>query len=154
MTSLEAYIVFHRVVFPRPYGTIDVGGPCNCSKSPVYCSQYGNNIMRSAVYGSEHQSGGLALRVVGVEDLLAFCHRHTDVDQQVKAWIAEAKEARWSRPADIKGRYPSASLLAGDRVVFNLKGNRYRLVVRVNYKIGIVKVQKVGTHADYDKWNL
>lgn len=89
-----------------------------------------------------------------MEALDAFCRRHADVDQQMKAWVAEVKEARWCKPADIKGRYPSASFLEGDRIVFNLKGNKYRLLVRVSYKSGIVRVQKMGTHAEYDKWNL
>lgn len=94
------------------------------------------------------------MRVIGVEALHAFCRRHADVGQQVKAWVAEARQAQWRKPADIKARYPSASLLEGDRVVFNLKGNRYRLLVRVRYEGQIVRVQKIGTHAEYDKWNL
>lgn len=89
-----------------------------------------------------------------MEVLDAFCRRHTDVDQQVKAWVAEVKEAVWLKPADVKGRYPSASLLGGDRMVFNLKGNKYRLLVKVSYKSGIVRVQRIGTHAEYDKWKL
>ncbi len=89
-----------------------------------------------------------------MEVLDSFCRRHTDVDQQVKAWVAEAREARWLKPADVKGRYPSASFLGGDRVVFNLKGNKYRLLVKVSYKSGIVRVQMIGTHAEYDKWKL
>lgn len=94
------------------------------------------------------------MRVIGVEALHAFCRRHADVDQQVKAWAAEARQARWRKPAEVKERYPSASLLEDDRVVFNLKGNKYRLLVRMGYKSGIVRVQKIGTHAEYDKWNL
>lgn len=94
------------------------------------------------------------MRVIGVEALDAFCRRHADVDQQTKAWVAEVKEARWCKPADIKRRYPSASFLEGDRIVFNLKGNKYRLLVKVSYKSGIVRVQKMGTHAEYDKWKL
>lgn len=89
-----------------------------------------------------------------MEVLDSFCRRHTDVDQQVKAWVAEAREARWLKPVDVKGRYPSASFLGGDRVVFNLKGNKYRLLVKVSYKSGIVRVQMIGTHAEYDKWKL
>ena len=89
-----------------------------------------------------------------MEVLDTFCRRHTDVDQQVKAWVAEVREARWLKPADIKERYPSASLLEGDRVVFNLKGNKYRLLVKVSYKSGVVRVQKIGTHEENDKWKL
>lgn len=89
-----------------------------------------------------------------MEVLDTFRRRHADVDQQVKAWVAEVRQARWRKPADIKERFPSASFLEGDRVVFNLKGNRYRLLVRVGYQSQIVRVQKIGTHAEYDKWNL
>ncbi len=89
-----------------------------------------------------------------MEALHAFSCRHADVDQQVKAWVAEARQARWRKPVDIKQRYPHASFLEGDRVVFNLKGNQYRLLVRVGYESQIVRVQKIGTHAEYDKWNL
>ena len=94
------------------------------------------------------------MRVIGVEALDAFCRRHVDVDQQVRAWVAEAKQARWRKPMDIKGRYPYARFLKGDRVVFNLKGNKYRLLVRVGYESQIVRVQEIGTHAEYDTWNL
>lgn len=89
-----------------------------------------------------------------MEALHAFCRQHADVDQQVKVWVAEARQAQWRKPTDIKERYPSASLLGGDRVVFNLKGNKYRLLAKLGYKTGIVRVQKIGTHAEYDKWNL
>lgn len=94
------------------------------------------------------------MRVIGAEALQDFCRRHADVDQSVKAWVAEARDARWREPMDIKGRYPNASFLKGDRVVFNLKGNKYRLLVRVRYEGQIVRVEKIGTHAEYDKWNL
>lgn len=94
------------------------------------------------------------MRVIGVEALRAFYRRHADAEQQVKAWVAEAKEARWDKPMDIKERYPSASLLENDRVVFNLKGNKYRLLVRVSYKSQLVRVERIGTHAEYDRWKL
>ena len=94
------------------------------------------------------------MRVIGVEVLDAFCCRHADVDQQVRAWVAEAKQAQWRKPMDIKGRYPCASFLKGGRVVFNLKGNKYRLLARVGYKSQIVRVLEIGTHAEYDTWNL
>ena len=94
------------------------------------------------------------MRVIGLEVLDAFCRRHVDVDQQVRAWVAEAKQAQWRKPIDVTGHYPYASFLKGDRVVFNLKGNKYRLLVRVGYESQIVRVQKIGTHAEYDAWNL
>jgi mRNA interferase HigB len=94
------------------------------------------------------------LRVIGRGCLDAFCHRHADVREQIKAWLAEVEEARWCKPTDIKERYPSASLLENNRVVFNLKGNKYRLIAKVSYKNQVVRVMKVGTHAEYDRWKL
>ena len=86
--------------------------------------------------------------------MYSFYRQYADVKEKVKAWISEVKEAKLYKPMDIKERYVSASFLEGDRVVFNLKGNRYRLVVRVSYKNQVVRVMKAGTHAEYDKWKL
>lgn len=94
------------------------------------------------------------MKVIGVKVLHDFRRQHADVDQQVRAWLAEVKQAEWYKPIDIKERYPAASILDSKRVVFNLKGNDYRLLVEVNYKNQMVRVQKIGTHAEYDKWNL
>lgn len=69
----------------------------------------------------------------------------------MKAWYQEAEDAKWKSPKDIKRDYPSASILAGNRIVFNIKGNHYRLIVRVNYDYGMVWIRFVGTHAAYDK---
>ena len=66
----------------------------------------------------------------------------------------EAAEAVWAGPQDIKDRFPSASLLSENRVVFNIGGNNYRLLVRVAYNTGVVVILAVGTHAEYDKWDL
>jgi len=84
----------------------------------------------------------------------AFTQAHADVKGQVEAWLAEVRDSSWATPHELKARYPRASMLSGNRVVFNLKGNRYRLLVRVNYKNGIVVVERIGTHAEYDDWNL
>ncbi len=74
-----------------------------------------------------------------------------DSEAPLRAWFKEAKEAGWKGPSEIKERYASASFLANDRVVFNIKGNDYRLVVAVRYDFGIVYIRFVGTHAEYDK---
>ncbi len=66
------------------------------------------------------------------------------------AWCDEVKKARWRQPADIKAQYSSASILKNRRVVFNLKGNDYRLIVAVAYNTGFVYVKFIGTHAEYD----
>lgn len=67
------------------------------------------------------------------------------------AWFDEVKKARWSSSADIKRSYATASIIAADRVVFNVKGNDYRLVVAVDFEKSIVWIKWIGTHRDYDK---
>lgn len=73
-----------------------------------------------------------------------------DAEGPLKAWFAEAKNAVWKTPADIKARYRTASFVGDDRVVFNIGGNKHRLVVHVKYRSGIVLVKFVGSHAEYD----
>ncbi|MFN6944500.1 MAG: type II toxin-antitoxin system HigB family toxin [Cytophagaceae bacterium] len=69
----------------------------------------------------------------------------------MKSWYHEAESANWKSPNDIKMDYPSASILADNRMVFNIKGNKYRLIVRINYDYGVTWIRFVGTHAEYDK---
>lgn len=94
------------------------------------------------------------MKVVGAKVLTDFADRHADVRSQIKAWFSEVEDADWKNPQDIKNRYPNASLLPGNRVVFNLKGNKYRLLVRIQFDLQIVRVVKLGTHAEYLKWQL
>ena len=74
-----------------------------------------------------------------------------DAEQPLKAWFAEANAAAWKSPTDIKSRYRSASFIADNRVVFNIGGNKHRLVVHVNYKLGIVLIKFIGSHAEYNE---
>lgn len=67
------------------------------------------------------------------------------------AWFDEVRRARWSNSADIKRRYATASIVSAERIVFNIKGNDYRLVVAVDFEKGIVWIKWIGTHADYDQ---
>jgi len=90
------------------------------------------------------------MRVIAVSTLRAFWKRHPDAEQPLKAWFEEATNASWNQPSDIKERYRSASILKNRRVVFNIKGNDYRLVVAVAYKLQVVYVKFVGTHKEYD----
>jgi mRNA interferase HigB len=90
------------------------------------------------------------MRVIAVSALRAFWERHPDAEQPLKAWHEEATNATWAQPADIKARYRSASVLKNRRVVFNVKGNDYRLIVAIAYKLQIVYVKFVGTHQEYD----
>jgi len=93
------------------------------------------------------------MRVIAKSTLEAFWARHADAEQPLKAWHAEVAKAAWRGPSDIRRRYASASFLPDNRVVFNIKGNEYRLVVHVKYDFGIVFVKFVGTHAEYDRIN-
>ncbi len=91
------------------------------------------------------------MRVIAKKTLRDFWIKHPDCVQQLKAWYQEAEEAKWKDPKDIKKEYPSASILEDNRVVFNIKGNHYRLIVRINYSYGMVWIRFIGTHAQYDK---
>jgi len=90
------------------------------------------------------------VRVVAVATLRAFWLQQPDVEQPLKAWFEEASKASWTQPSDIKVQYRSASILKNRRVVFNIKGNEYRLVVAIAYHLQIVYVKFIGTHKQYD----
>lgn len=70
---------------------------------------------------------------------------------QNRAWLAIASHARWNNPEDVRASHPRASILKAGRVVFDVKGNDYRLVAAVNYAAGVLVIRFFGTHADYDK---
>ncbi len=91
------------------------------------------------------------MRIISRKALKTFWMRHADAQQALQAWYADVKRANWRGPADVKRIYKNASILPNNRVVFNIKGNRYRLVVAVNYPAPIVYIRFVGTHAEYDK---
>lgn len=91
------------------------------------------------------------MQLVGLLKLDAFKRTHADSRGPLDAWQSEVKAANWSGPQEIKDRYPNASFLADNRVIFNIKGNTYRLVVKARYQNGIVLIEWIGTHAEYDK---
>lgn len=91
------------------------------------------------------------MRVIARKTLRDFYEQHADSKTALAAWFHEAVVADWLGPQEIKTRYPSADILPGNRVVFNIKGNSYRLVVKIHYNTSIVFIRFVGTHADYDK---
>jgi len=90
------------------------------------------------------------MRVIALKHIRDFCVRHPLAAQALKAWLQEARIASWKTPQEIKQRYSSASFLGRNRVVFNIKGNEYRLVVAVAYQLEAVYVKFIGTHAQYD----
>ncbi|MDA8121558.1 MAG: type II toxin-antitoxin system HigB family toxin [Deltaproteobacteria bacterium] len=93
------------------------------------------------------------MHVIARKTLKDFWERHSDAEQPLRAWFTETTSSIWHGPADIKSRYPTASFLNDNRVVFNIKGNSYRLVVHVRYDLGRVYIRFVGTHAEYDRIN-
>lgn len=93
------------------------------------------------------------MRIIARKTLRDFWEKHPDAEQPLKVWHAEALHSAWILPKDIKARYPAASFLAGNRVVFNIKGNKYRLVTHVRYDLGRVYIRFIGTHPEYDKVN-
>lgn len=88
--------------------------------------------------------------MIAVAALRDFWKRHPDAEQPLKAWFEEASKAAWTQPSDVKAQYRSASILKNRRVVFNIKGNEYRLIVAIAYRLQIVYVKFIGTHQQYD----
>ena len=93
------------------------------------------------------------MRVIAKKILRDFWESHADSEQQLKAWYHETSKAEWKNPNEIKQEYPSASILNNNRVVFNIKGNNYRLIVKVNYDYQMVWIRFIGTHSEYGKIN-
>ena len=91
------------------------------------------------------------MRIISRRRLVEFWEAHPDAEQPLRAWFTEAKKADWNSPADIKVVYPSISILGNNRVIFNIKGNKYRLIVIVEYSQGKMFIRFVGTHKDYDR---
>jgi mRNA interferase HigB len=93
------------------------------------------------------------MRVIAKKHLTAYWAKHPDSEQPLKAWYDEAFQAQWQTPQDIKNQYANASFIANNRVVFNIKGNDYRLIVAVAYRYGALYIKFVGTHREYDEVN-
>jgi mRNA interferase HigB len=91
------------------------------------------------------------MRVIAKKILREFWKKHTDSEHQLKTWYKEASKAIWTNPSEIKSEYPKASILKAGRVVFNIYGNKYRLVVDINYERQWVFIRFIGTHTEYDK---
>ncbi|WP_455285949.1 type II toxin-antitoxin system HigB family toxin [Cupriavidus necator] len=91
------------------------------------------------------------MRVIAKRNLLALCEKHPASKQPLLAWHEEAVQATWATPQEIKERYAAASFVGNNRVAFNIGGNNYRLIVAVAYRLSVVYVKFIGTHAEYDK---
>lgn len=100
--------------------------------------------MRGAVYNT-------LMRVYSKSTLRDFWEKHADAEQPLKTWYAMPKAAKWRSPNELKRRHPDASILRKNRVVFNIRGNYYRLIVSVDYEKQRIFIRFVGTHKEYDR---
>ena len=91
------------------------------------------------------------MRIIAKRTLKEFWERYPDAQSPLEAWHAEGKSADWKNSADIKKQYGTASILKNARVVFNIHGNKYRLIVRIDYTYSIVFIRFIGTHKEYDQ---
>ncbi|OIN34823.1 addiction module toxin RelE [Salmonella enterica subsp. enterica serovar Sarajane] len=91
------------------------------------------------------------MKIISIKTLREFWAEHPDAEQPLKAWVDEASKAAWKTPAEIKDQYRNASILKNRRVVFNTKGNDYRLIVSIAYQRGWMFIKFIGTHKEYDK---
>lgn len=93
------------------------------------------------------------MNVISKKTLILFYANHPQAKTPLEVWHADARKAQWENPDQIKRDHASTSFLRDNRVVFNIKGNDYRLVVHIDYKRKIVRVKFIGTHSEYDKIN-
>jgi mRNA interferase HigB len=91
------------------------------------------------------------VRVIAKKVLREFWIKHADCEQHLKAWYKEAEKGTWKNFNEIKIDYPSASILDDNKVCFNIKGNNYRLIVKINFAYQMIWIRFIGTHAEYDK---
>ena len=91
------------------------------------------------------------MRVISRKTLRDFWDKHEDSEEQLKSWYRETEKATWKNINELKSDYPSASILKDNKIVFNIKGNNYRLIVKFNFDFQISWILFIGTHAEYDK---
>lgn len=94
------------------------------------------------------------MKVINLEKLHSFSRKHSQAKGALDSWHDEVKRANWATPQDIRNRFNSVDFLSDRRVIFNIKGNNYRLVVQVIYQAETVIIVDVGTHAEYNRWKL
>jgi mRNA interferase HigB len=91
------------------------------------------------------------MRILSRSTLRNFWESHPDAEEALKTWYYEASHADWQSPVDVKSAHGNVSIIANNRVVFNIKGNTYRLIVAIRYDIGIIFIRFIGNHSEYDK---
>ena len=91
------------------------------------------------------------VRVIAKRTLRDLWEKHADCEEQLKSWYRETEKSEWTNINELKNDYPSASILKDNRIVYNIKGNNYRLIVKFNFEYGVCWIRFIGTHAEYDK---
>jgi len=124
-------------------------GACKYFDLVIDCPQFGN-VSIGHNLGTLH-TRMTSMKVVGTRQIVEFGRRYSDAKSQIDSWVLEAKDGNWLSPSDIKRRYPSASVLSGNRMIFNIHGNSYRLVTAIDYETKTVLILWVGTHAEYSR---
>ncbi|HBK31155.1 MAG TPA: addiction module toxin RelE [Porphyromonadaceae bacterium] len=90
------------------------------------------------------------MRIVAKKTFRDFWEKHSDSEQFVKSWFHDTGKAKWRSHNELKADYPNARILKSNRVVFNIKGNNYRLIIKINYDYQLIWIRFIGTHSEYD----
>lgn len=93
------------------------------------------------------------MRIIKEKTLIEYCklNKYAQAEESIKAWIYEVRYSAWDNAGELKAKYGNASIISSKRVVFNIKGNDYRLIIDIEYKLKIVFIVWFGTHSEYDK---
>ena len=93
------------------------------------------------------------MRIISISTIKDFWEnsKYKDSEQALRAWFFEVKKEDWKSSSDVKQKYRDASIIGNNRIIFNIKGNKYRLIVAVKYKLKIIFIRFIGTHSEYDK---
>jgi mRNA interferase HigB len=94
------------------------------------------------------------MKLLGIQILHAFVEQHADARSQIDSWRAEIEGAQWDTPNELKNRYPKASILKDRHVIFDICWNRYRIWTQISFQNKVVLIKNIGTHKEYDKWNI
>lgn len=128
-------------------------GLFSCTISNTKHTKQKYSFFRKLNYTNQQRGFNGSMKIINRDKLVKCSKKHANVKLALDAWYAEVSSDKccWKTTQDIKDRYPSADYLADNRVIFNIKGNHYRLVVKVRFQNGLVVVEWAGSHAEYDK---
>lgn len=91
------------------------------------------------------------MRIIAVNTIKEYWEKYPNTEQSLKAWVQEIEQSSWESPQDLKLKYRNASIVTGKRVVFNINGNKFRLIVDIEFRLKIVFIVWFGSHSEYDQ---